>query len=388
MRVLMIAACPLPWPRGTPIRIHRMAEALLEIGHDVHVATYPVGDVSIPVRYRIDRVGSPEMTLDTAPGPSFHKLTHLDPLLCARVRKLLDTNSFDVIHAHHYEGLIAGLLARRRSSGIPLVFDAHTLLASELPQYSLGLPRWIVAGLGERLDRWLPHRADHVIAVSDRMREWFELQVGIPGERISMIPNGVEHDHFLVEQAGVRQGAVAPTIVFAGNLAEYQGMQLLFEVFCRVREHLGNAKLVLVTDGDVDALMAAMNPVGIAGSVSAVKADYASLPARLAKGDVLVNPRVQCDGVPQKMLNYMAAGRGIVSFETSRGPLEDGRTGLVVADGDVAAFAAAILRLLREPELASTLGDAARREVVAHHGWRDVAGKVTAVYRRLVGSNA
>jgi glycosyltransferase involved in cell wall biosynthesis len=388
MRVLMIAACPLPWPRGTPIRIHRVAEALLETGHEVHVVTYPVGDASIPVKYRIDRVGSPETTLDTAPGPSFRKLAYLDPMLYVRVRKLLKTNSFDVMHAHHYEGLIVGLLARRSSPGIPLVFDAHTLLASELPQYSLGLPRRMVAGLGARLDRWLPRRADHVIAVSDRMREWFELQVGIPGERISMIPNGVEHDHFLVEQAGVRRGAVAPTILFAGNLAEYQGMQMLFEVFRRVRERLGNAKLVLVTDGDVDALLPAMNSAGITGSVSAVKADYASLPARLAEGDVLVNPRVQCDGVPQKMLNYMAAGRGIVSFETSRGPLEDGRTGLVVADGDVAAFAAAILRLLREPELAGTLGDAARWEVVARHGWRDVAGKVATVYRGLVGSNA
>lgn len=388
MRVLMIAACPLPWPRGTPIRIHRMAEALLDNGHEIHVATYPVGDASIPVRYRIDRVGSPETTLDTAPGPSFRKLAYLDPLLCARVRRLLDTCAFDVIHAHHYEGLIAALLGRRRHRDIPLVFDAHTLLASELPQYRLGLPRRLVAGLGERLDRWLPRRADHVIAVSDRMREWFEMQAGVPGNRISMIPNGVEHDHFLVERAGVRRPAAAPTIVFAGNLAEYQGVQLLFEAFRLVLDRSGDARLVLATDGDVRGLLPAMNALGIAGSVSVVKADYASLPLRLADADVLANPRVQCDGIPQKMLNYMAAGRGIVSFETSRGPLEHGRTGLVVPDGDVTAFATAILRLLREPELASSLGDAARREVVARHGWHHVAEQVTSVYERLIGTDA
>ena len=388
MRVLMIAACPLPWPRGTPIRVHRMAEALLDIGNEIHVVTYPVGDASIPVKYRIDRVASPETALDTAPGPSFRKLAYLDPLLYARVRKLLDTQSFDVIHAHHYEGLITALLARRAHRDIPLVFDAHTLLHSELPQYRLGLPRRLLAGLGGRLDRWLPRQSDHVIAVSDHMREWFISQAGISGVRVSMIPNGVEHDHFLVEHSGIRRREAAPTVMFAGNLAEYQGVQLLFEVFRQVRDRVGNARLVLVTGSETDELGPAMDALGITGSVSLVKADYASLPSHLSGADVLANPRVNCDGIPQKMLNYMAAGRGIVSFETSRGPLEDERTGLVVPDGNITAFANAVLRLLREPGLADALGSAARREVVAHHGWRDVAGKVTSVYRQLAGSDA
>ncbi len=384
----MIAACPLPWPRGTPIRVHRMAEALFDINHAIHVVTYPVGDASIPVKYQIDRIASPETDLDTAPGPSFRKLAYLDPLLCAFVRRLLDTHSFDVIHAHHYEGLIAALLARRPRHETPLVFDAHTLLHSELPQYNLGLPRRVLAALGGRLDRWLPRRADHIIAVSNHMREWFVSQAGVSSSRVSMIPNGVEHDHFLVKHTGVHYRDATPTIMFAGNLAEYQGVQLLFEVFRQVHDQICDARLVLVTDSGTDHLVPAMNTLGITGSVSLIKADYASLPSHLADADVLANPRVHCDGIPQKMLNYMAAGRGIVSFETSRGPLEHGRTGLVVADGDVMAFAGAILRLLREPGLANSLGSAARQEVVAHHGWRDVAEKVTAVYQRLVGSSA
>jgi hypothetical protein len=40
----MVAACPLPWSRGTPIRIHRMAGALLASGHEIPVATHPVAD--------------------------------------------------------------------------------------------------------------------------------------------------------------------------------------------------------------------------------------------------------------------------------------------------------------------------------------------------------
>ncbi len=35
----MVAACPYPARRGTPIRIHRLAEAMAARGHRVHVVT-------------------------------------------------------------------------------------------------------------------------------------------------------------------------------------------------------------------------------------------------------------------------------------------------------------------------------------------------------------
>jgi glycosyltransferase involved in cell wall biosynthesis len=143
---------------------------------------------------------------------------------------------------------------------------------------------------------------------------------------------------------------------------------------------------VLVTEESLEPLRPAMEALGIADAVSRRDGGYAELPARLAEGDVLVNPRVECSGIPQKVLNYMAAGRGIVSFESSRGPLRDGATALVVPDGDVAAFAAAAVRLVRQPALAASLGAAARREVVSERGWDQVAGRVVAVYRQLGGT--
>ena len=382
MRVLMIAACPLPWPRGTPIRIHRMAEALVTQGHEIHVVTYPVGDGSIPINYHAHRVARADTRLETAPGPSLRKLAYLDPLLWARVRRLLHAESFDLVHAHHYESLIVALLARGGRRAVPVVYDAHTLLAPELPQYRLPLPRRLLADVGARLDRTLPRRADQVIAVSAGMQQWLTSQGGVAAGRISLIPNGVEHAHFAGTPPGPR-GDSPRRIVFAGNLAEYQSVRLLLEAFQRVHRSMPDVRLVLVTDGTMEPLLASMRALGIADFVSRVGSDYASLPERLAEADVLANPRVQCTGVPQKVLNYMAAGRPIVSFESSRGPLRDGVTGLVVPEGDVGAFAGALLRLLREPALGNVMGQAARREVVARHGWSQVAERVTEVYERV-----
>jgi glycosyltransferase involved in cell wall biosynthesis len=361
-----------------------MAEALVSLGHEIHVVTYPVGDESIEVNYHIHRVATSDTPLDTAPGPSLRKLVYLDPLLWARVQRLLHAESFGLIHAHHYESLIAALLTRRR--GVPIVYDAHTLLAPELPHYRLPLPRRLVAGVGERLDRSLPRRADQVIAVSEGMQQWLTSQGGVAADRVSVIPNGVEHAHFATATHPAPRGDTPPRIVFAGNLAEYQSVRLLLEAFQRVHTSMPNARLVLVTDASIEPLLPIMHALGIADFVSRVSSDYASLPYRLAEADVLANPRVQCTGVPQKVLNYMAAGRPIVSFESSRGPLRDGVTGLVVPEGDVGAFAAALVRLLQEPALGDALGEAARREVVARHGWCQVAERVTAVYERVVGA--
>jgi glycosyltransferase involved in cell wall biosynthesis len=359
-----------------------MAEALVSLGHEIHVVTYPVGDESIEVNYHIHRVATSDTPLDTAPGPSLRKLVYLDPLLWARVQRLLHAESFGLIHAHHYESLIAAFLTRRR--GVPIVYDAHTLLAPELPHYRLPLPRRLVAGVGERLDRSLPRRADQVIAVSEGMQQWLTSQGGVAADRISIIPSGVEHAHFATATPSGPRRDTPRRIVFAGNLAEYQSVRLLLEAFQRVHASMPNVRLVLVTDSSIEPLLPSMHALGITDFVSRVSSDYASLPYRLAEADVLANPRVQCTGVPQKVLNYMAAGRPIVSFESSRGPLRDGVTGLVVPEGDVGAFAAALVRLLQEPALGDALGQAARREVVARHGWYQVAERVTAVYERVV----
>ena len=392
MRILVIAACPLPWPRGTPIRIHRMAEALVARGHEVHLATYPLGDDSVEVSYHMHRVGSRDAELDASPGPSLKKLLWLDPQLWQLVRRLLATHEFDVIHAHHYEGLITALSARRSDQAVPVIYDAHTLLSTELPHYRLHLPRKLVTYFGGALDRNLPPRADHVIAVTERMRQWFEAAAAIPSSHLSLIPNGVEQEHFgranLNGSAPKSSNGHAPRIVFAGNLADYQGIGTLLEAFALLRRQAGNARLLLVTDSELGEWENNIRELGLGTAVEVVRSDFATLPAHLDAADVLVNPRMDCDGIPQKLLNYMAAGKPIVSFRGSAPVLENERNGLVVPDADVQGFAAAIQRLLQAPEFAAQLGAAARRDIEETYSWQGVAKHVESVYASTLDRKA
>jgi glycosyltransferase involved in cell wall biosynthesis len=398
MRILVIAACPVPWPRGTPIRIHRMAEALVARGHEVHLATYPLGDDSVGVSYRLHRAGDPDTTLDPSPGPSLKKLFWLDPQLWRVVKRLLTEMSFDVIHAHHYEGLITALLARRYGPDVPIVYDSHTLLATELPHYRLRLPRNALAQFGAAVDRSLPPRADHIIAVTERMRQWFQDAASIPGRATLVDPQRRGARAFqstrarrrrIVRQAQRRERPRTAHRV-RWQPGGVPGNRRVARCFRPATPHVRcDARLVLVTDSE-------LGPVGAADRVSWASIRRrgrgkgrisTELPTHLGAADVLVNPRVDCDGIPQKLLNYMAAGRPIVSFAGSAPVLEHG--------GNAPGRAGRGHRLIRrgDPAGAALAGAGrraralrARRDAVeATFSWQRVARDVESAYAKVIG---
>ena len=378
LRIAMIAACPFPWPRGTPIRIHRIAEAVARRGHAVHVVTYHLGQELADAPFVVHRIRDVPFYRRTSPGPTVRKLLLLDPMLAGLLRRLHREIGFDLVHAHHYEGLLVASHALR---GIPIVYDAHTLLASELPTYRLALPRRLVRGVAPWLDRYLPRRADHIIAVSETIRHALTTLGASAPERIHVIPNGVEWEHFPAEW-GIT--ADAPTVVFAGNLAPYQGVDLMLQAFALLYARRADARLVVVTDSPFAPYEAQARRLGVRAAVDLRRATFAEQPAILAAATVAINPRVQCDGIPQKLLNYMAAGLPIATFESSAGPLRHEVTGLSVPDGDTAAMAAALERLLTDRALARALGDAARHQARREFSWDQVAARVEQAYREAI----
>jgi glycosyl transferase family 4 len=84
-------------------------------------------------------------------GPHLEKLLS-DLLLTHKISQRLRASAFDVVHAHHHEGLIGAWPAAPRC-GVPIVYDAHTMLASELPAYFPGPMRPLLQRLGGALDR-------------------------------------------------------------------------------------------------------------------------------------------------------------------------------------------------------------------------------------------
>lgn len=384
MRVLMVAACPFPWPRGTPIRVHRLAESLAQAGHLVDVATYHLGrrDQEVP-GIPVHRIGDVPGYTHTDPGPTVGKIVRLDPRLRRLVRRLTRSRPFDVIHAHHYEGLWA---AGGAPDGLPVIYDAHTTLGGELPDYRLPVPGPVLRTLGRWADARLPRRAHGVVAVSESIRETL-VRLGATDNAV-VIPNGVHWDLF----ADGRGGAADPTggvgrsevVMFTGNLAPYQGIDLLLRAFAKARSFRPSARLAIVTDGDFDEYEPLAGELGIRDAVDIVRAPFHEQPRLLRQVRVAVSPRTVCDGIPQKLLNYMASGTAVVAFEGSAAHIVDGRTGRRIRNGDVDAMGRAIAHLLGNPREAQALGDAARAEIESAYTWGRMADRLVTFYDRVL----
>ncbi len=381
--IAMVAACPFPHPRGTPIRIHRMAETLARRGHDVHVVTYHLGQPIADPPFTIHRIRRVPSYRRTIAGPTYQKLLVVDPLLALKLRSVLRRHEFDLIHAHHHEGMLVALAARPQ--GTPVVFDVHTLVESELPYYRLGLFAAVKRRIGRVLDRRLARRADHVVAVTDEIRSQLIARGAVAPDRVSVIPNGVECEPFAAAPRPPRAGCAGPRrLIFAGNLAAYQGIHLLLEAFRTLLDTRRDVRLMVATEDSFAPYERLASGLGVREFIDVRCCGFDQVPALLAASEVALNPRVACDGLPQKLLNYLAAGTPVVSFAGSAKHIVEGEHGLVVEDGDTATFARAIGRVLDDPELADRLGNNGRELVRSRMSWDATTREVEAVYDRLL----
>ena len=380
----MVAACPFPLGRGTPIRIQRQAEALAARGHEVHVVTYALGTAEPVAGVTVHRTRRLPGYRTTAPGPTLPKLLALDPMLVGTLFRLLRTQPIDIIHAHHYEGLLVARAAKAFTR-IPMVYDAHTMLGSELGFFRLGLPRRLALALGEHLDRRLPKLADHVISVTTTIRDHLVTWGVVPDAHVSVVGNGVELERFRADAQPPWAADAPKRVVFTGNLAPYQGIDVLLEAFAAATARRRHIRLVIITDSDFSTYEPTARRLGVRDLIEIVPApSFADLPALLETAHLAANPRVVADGMPVKLLNYMAAGKPIVSFAGSAPGLTHGHTAWLVAGGDPIEFGRGILTLLEDSACAQALGRNARRFVEQHYRWPVVAEQIERIYRTVL----
>jgi glycosyltransferase involved in cell wall biosynthesis len=381
LRIAMVAACPVPARRGTPLRVERLAEALCAAGHQVELITYHVADGAHPMDFPVHRIFHKPHYRRMAAGPNARKLFLYDPPLAMKVWQVVGRGGFDLIHAHHFEGLLVSLPTRVRYR-VPVVYDAHTMLRLELPSYGPRLSRWLTRTAGDWLDGSLPRMADHIVAVTPDIRNSLIERHGVSPDRITVVMNGVELNNFRVGEAPAPGHGVR--LIYSGTLAPYQDIDLLLDAFARARRVRKDLKLCFSVSSSFEPYEQQARRLGVREAIEVIDDGFDELPGRLAASNIAVLPRTACPGIPQKLLNYMAAGKAIVSSEGSAKVIEHERTGLIVPNGDADAFAGALLRLAADPELVRQLGNSARVDVERTYSWQQSADTLEGTYEQVL----
>jgi len=386
--VLMVAACPFPLPRGTPIRIQRMAESLAMNGHEVHVATYHLGEHKVDTPYTIHRIIQVPFYNKLEPGPSVIKLLLVDPLLTLKLIRLIAKYKFDIIYAHHYEGFICALSARLLKKH-PVVFDIHTLLAVELPYYGPTNAEGLLRRVGEKIDTTLPVYADHVVGISEEIVAKVTREAHVAPEKISLISNGVELELFMAAQPDRERLENAGIILaYAGNFARYQGIETMLKALSLLKETNQGITLNLISINELKEYQPLLRKLGIEQHVNHIQVPFSDLPQQLANADILINPRFVSAGYPLKLLNYMAAGKPVITMSGTSHKTIHGQTGWVVQGNDPVDLATGIQYLIDNPDLREKLGTNARQYVEDNFLWAEKTRQLEQIFAELVPDTA
>jgi glycosyltransferase involved in cell wall biosynthesis len=173
---------------------------------------------------------------------------------------------------------------------------------------------------------------------------------------------------------GAPPGAIL--VLALGRLVEKKGFAYLVDAAARVP----GVHVALAGEGDLRTELAARTvtasaPVRLVGAL-----DRDAVAAALAAADIVVVPSVvdragNVDGLPNVLLEAMAAGRAVIASRVAGIPdvVTDGVDGILVEEKDVAGLAAALARLAGDPALRQRLGAAARAMVARRLSWDQAA---------------
>lgn len=388
----MVAACPFPANHGSAASIREMSDTLTDMGHNVTIVTYPIGQEDIHVRSaKVRRTDPFRPETNAKVGPSADKFL-LDFKLLKLLCRVIREENVDVIHAHNYEGALVGIMAKwitRR----PLLYNAVNLMSDELAGYKFIRPAFLANWLAGILDWFIPIVPDHITAVSPELKDWF-VEHGVRESKVDMVPAGIEPEMFDNPHPEKFRGQLPingrPVVMYTGVLNAFQRVDYLLRAFAVALREQPDALLLivspLISETHEREHKKLAQELGIADSIIWI-APHAleDLPSYLALADVTVVPRPECPGHPVKLLNYMLAGKPTVTFAGSAKGVRHLHDAFIVANHDYEALGRGISTLLKDKALAAELGANGRATVLADFDWREICRKIVRIYDEMLG---
>ncbi|HCB34914.1 MAG TPA: glycosyl transferase family 1 [Acidimicrobiaceae bacterium] len=399
-----------PFTGGQGVYTRHISRQLKALGHHVEVFSgppYPPVDDDIvltklpsldlyrsPDPFRTPRLREFTDRYDVLEYALTATASFAEPLtfsLRAHRRLIARRGEFDVVHDNQCLGYG---IDRLRRAGMPVMATIHHPITVDrrvevdhAPTWRkrLALRRFYAF---TRMQARVARRLERIVTVSASSRDDIVADMGVAASRVHVVNVGVDTDRFrpLDDVVPVR-GRVMTT---ASADVAMKGLVFLLEAVAKLRTADPDVHLVVVgrqTDGSAAARRVA--ELGLDGCVEFVSGvSDERLAEMYGEAEVAVVPSLY-EGFSLPAAEAMACGRPLVA--TTGGALPevtgpDGESCLAVPPGDADALAAAIGRVLEQPDLRAALGTAARRRVRERFTWRQSAAATADHYRALLAS--
>lgn len=261
---------------------------------------------------------------------------------------------------------------------IPGILEVNAPLIEEQAEHRGLVHRQQAEQVAERVFR----AASSIVAVSEEVKGYLS-RWGI-GEKVQVIPNGVNHKRFnACSHPAIPKNPDTFTVGFVGSLKPWHGLAHLVNAFAQLHQRVPQSRLLIVGDGPQrDTLQAELEQRGLlplthlSGAVSPEQ-----IPALLRSMDVAVAPypaNLDFYFSPLKVVEYLAAGLPAVVSDIGQLShlITHGETGLLCPPGDEGALAETLEHLWHAPERRQRLGQAGQQYILAHHTWERVVEQI------------
>jgi len=347
---------------GQEIRVLSEARGLRERGHDVML--YCASGARIGEEAA--RYGVPATKLPIA---------RKTPRAILALARALASRRFDVVCTHSStDSWLAALALRTMAPRPALVRMRHV---------SVPVP-------DNPATRWLYRRATaRIVTTGEALRDELVRNLDIAADRIDSVPTGIDSQAFAARDKWSARRALGlpedvPLVGIVATLRSWKGHRHLLEAMTHLQHR--DARLVIVGDGPQrEALVEQARTLDIVPRVvfAGHRDDIADW---LASFDVFALPSYANEGVPQALLQAMAAGVPCVTTDVGAIPeiARHDDTAWIVAREDPRALARGIDRVLDDPALGRRLAGRARALVTSRHGYQAMLDRMEAIYRRAI----
>lgn len=271
----------------------------------------------------------------------------------------------DLIQTHLSDADWIGLMASRRL-GIPVILTFHSskLIPPERD------PRELRARLRRGLQARYYPRADAMIAVGSEVRDSLLALPGVDPARVHLVPSAIELPEPTTPERRARArarhadlvGDAERILIAVGRAVASKGHDRLLRALPRILRGHPRTRLWIVGAGPESTALERQSAALELGGKALLLGSRQDVPELLAAADVFVTG-TRREGLGLAVAEGLAAGLPAVAFRVSGvvDVVEHEQNGLLVPDDDLAAFAAAVERLLDDSDLRARLAAAGRR---------------------------
>lgn len=407
-RVLYCAySTPIFHSNGYSVRTEGVVAGLKAAGADVTVlgrSGYP-WDISttdakprkrrhVVNRHGVDWVHLPEGNI-SAQGP--HEYINVAADTVVRQAKLSRPS---VIHAaSNYLNALPALIAARRL-GLPFVYEVRGLWEVTEASTKPGWEKTERYGNQAFLESFVAREADAVLAITQEVKEEL-VRRGVPADRISLLPNGVDTGAFLplprdevyAKSHGIRTDV--PVIGFAGSFVEYEGLHTLLQAANILRGRKVKFQVAIAGAGGVyNNLKDYQKKNRLQGTVRFLgRRPSSEIPRVMSCVDIVACPRLSLPVTemvsPLKPLEAFSASKPVVLSDVSPHRVlvgadegaHEGSRGLLSVAGDPKSLANALQRLIENLEERIAMGQAARLWAIDERQWVNLGDSIRETYR-------